>query len=92
MALESEYQGKIDMLLTDVVMPGMSGRDLALRLTRRRPRLRVAYMSGYLEDVMTFQKFFDSGTNFVEKPFYPNDLLKMVRQVLDQTPGCRVGG
>lgn len=82
--LENQYSGTIDLLLTDVIMPRMTGREVALRIGRHRPQTAVVYMSGYAEDVMIFQQLLDIGAYLIEKPFYPNDLLSMVRRAIEQ--------
>jgi signal transduction histidine kinase len=85
MALEANYAGSIDLLLTDVIMPRMTGREVALKLACRRPQMAVVYMSGYTEDVMASQQLLDSGAYLVEKPFYPHELLRTVRRAIDQS-------
>jgi CheY-like chemotaxis protein len=84
MALESAYAGEINLLLTDVIMPRMTGREVAIQVARQRPNIPVLYMSGYTEDVMAFQQLIESDAYLVEKPFYPNDLLRMVRWAIEQ--------
>jgi len=88
--LEDRYDGTIDLLLTDVIMPRMTGREVAVRIGRRRPQTAVVYMSGYTEDVMAFQQLLDIGAYLIEKPFYPNDLLRMVRRAIEQPLGHEV--
>jgi PAS domain S-box-containing protein len=80
---ESEAR-TIHLLLTDVVMPGMSGPELANYLTAKRPDLRVIYMSGYTNDTITNQGVLDPGINFIEKPFSQEALMSEVRAVLDR--------
>jgi PAS domain S-box-containing protein len=75
-------QPGIDLLLTDVVMPGMSGRELADELQRRFPDLKVLFMSGYTDDAIVHQGFLDPGLAFLQKPFTPYGLAKKVREVL----------
>ena len=77
------HKGKIDLLVTDVMMPRMSGRELADRLTALRPELRVLYVSGYTDDAMLSSGSFPTGTAFLQKPFTLGSLLGKVREVLD---------
>jgi CheY-like chemotaxis protein/two-component sensor histidine kinase len=84
-ALGANYAGPIDLLLTDVIMPHMTGREVALKLARRRPQMPVVYMSSYTEDGMAFQQLRDSGAYWVEKPFYPHELLRTVRRAIEQS-------
>ena len=79
------YSGPIHVLLTDVIMPGLSGRDLATRLAALRPETRVIYMSGYTDDAITRHGVLEPGFVFVQKPFTPDALARTVRDVLDGT-------
>jgi CheY-like chemotaxis protein len=72
----------IHLLVTDVVMPHMSGREVALRLTARRPDLRVLYLSGYTDDAILHHGILDPGTYFLQKPFAAVELARKVREVL----------
>jgi PAS domain S-box-containing protein len=76
-------QGKIHLLVTDVVMPQMSGRLLAERLALERPGIKVLYMSGYTDDAIVHHGTLAPGTNFIGKPFSAADLTRKVREVLD---------
>ena len=78
------YQGRIDMVLTDVIMPDLNGRVLYQRLLEKRPGLRVIYMSGYTANVISHHGVLDSGINFIQKPFSLRELTAKVRTVLDQ--------
>jgi len=75
----------IDLLLTDVVMPGMSGRELARRLSRIRPGLKTLYTSGYTEDVIIHDGILERGIEFLGKPYTLHSVAQKVRQVLDKT-------
>ena len=75
----------IALLLTDVVMPRMGGRELATRLTAKRPGLKVLYASGYTDDAIVQHGVLDPSVHFIQKPYTPASLAARVRQVLDET-------
>ena len=71
-------------MLTDVVMPGMNGRELTKCLASRHPEMKVLYMSGYTDDAIVHHGVLDKGLHFLQKPFNLEDLLKKVREVLEK--------
>ena len=85
--LEENYADRIDLLITDVVMPGMSGRELAKHVTAARPDTKVLFMSGYTDDAVLRHGVTGPGTAFLQKPFALEDLLQRVRALLDPPEG-----
>jgi PAS domain S-box-containing protein len=83
MEVADSHPGRLDMLLTDVVMPGLSGPELARRLLTSRPRLRVLYVSGYPDEAMASQGLLEPDASFLQKPFTPETLARRVREILD---------
>jgi two-component system cell cycle sensor histidine kinase/response regulator CckA len=82
LSILKKHDGEVHVLLTDVVMPGMSGRNLAEQLVTERPDLRVLYTSGYNDD-MIVHDVLEGGLAFIQKPFTPDVLLKHLRDLLD---------
>ncbi len=80
-----QHAAPIDLLVTDVVMPEMGGRELAQRLTARQPGLKVLFLSGYTDDAIVHHGVLDAGVAFLQKPFKPDDLVRKIRAVLDGT-------
>jgi CheY-like chemotaxis protein len=78
-----QYPDQIHLLLTDVVMPGMNGRELAQRLKERRPDVRVLYMSGYTEDAIAHRGVLEQGAFLISKPFSQEVLARRLREALD---------
>jgi PAS domain S-box-containing protein len=83
LALLERFEGKVDLVFTDVVMPGMNGRELADRLTALRPGVRVLYTSGYTEDAILRHGVLDDARRFLSKPYTPSQLRARVREALD---------
>ena len=79
---------RAEMLITDVVMPGLSGPNLAARLMQQNPKLRVLYMSGYTDDATEVHGTFWGGVPLLQKPFTPAQLAERVRMALDQNPSA----
>jgi len=89
--LAAGHAGPIHLLLTDVIMPGLSGRQVADRLAALRPDTRVLYASGYTDDAVVRHGVLESGIAYLQKPFTTESLARKVREVLDRpTPhgGC----
>ena len=77
------YPGPIHLLITDVVMPEMNGKDLRCRLVEVKPGLKSIFMSGYTANVIAHHGILDEGIDFLQKPFSVQTLLEKVRDVLD---------
>lgn len=86
-ALEAAGTTRLDLLLTDVIMPGYSGRQLAERLHVRQPDLSVLFMSGYSQGVLGSERALDEGVALIQKPFGQRALLHKVREVLATRAG-----
>jgi response regulator RpfG family c-di-GMP phosphodiesterase len=77
------HPGEMDLLITDVVMPEMNGRDPATRLSSSRPKLRSLFTSGYTPSVIAHHGVLEEGAHFIQKPFSATDLAVKVRKTLD---------
>jgi signal transduction histidine kinase len=86
--LAAKHHGPIHLLLTDVVMPGLSGRQLAEQLAQLRPDMKVLYASGYADRAIVHHGILESGIAYLPKPFTPDTLGRRVRQVLDSPPAA----
>jgi two-component system, cell cycle sensor histidine kinase and response regulator CckA len=90
MSISAAYPGIIDVLITDLVMPGMNGRELAKLMETSRPGTKVLYLSGYTEDAIMHQGVLEGGSAFLQKPFTLQALSRKLREVLSETnPGSR---
>jgi two-component system, cell cycle sensor histidine kinase and response regulator CckA len=85
--IASAHKGRIHMLISDVVMPRLSGRDLAAKLTSERPGMKVLFISGYTDDTVVRHGVLDGGVAFLQKPFNLRSLAEKIREVLkEETP------
>ena len=89
--IAENYRGRIELLIADVVMPKLSGRELARSLTERRPDLKVLYMSGYTDSAIVNSGILQKEVAFLQKPFTPGVLSAKVREVIED-PKSSVGG
>jgi CheY-like chemotaxis protein len=79
-----QHPGPLDLLVTDVIMPGVKGRELAQQLLAQRPHLKVLYVSGYTDNAILHHGVLAPGVNFLQKPFTPKTVARTVREVLDR--------
>lgn len=78
-----ERGGTVNLLLTDIVMPEMNGKELADKLTAEYENIRVLFMSGYPDDILSLQSTIGDETSYIQKPFTVNGLLHKIRETLD---------
>jgi two-component system cell cycle sensor histidine kinase/response regulator CckA len=83
LSILENHDVEVRLLFTDVVMPGVSGRDFAKQLGTRRPNLRILYTSGYTDDMIVHHGILEAGIPFIQKPFTPTALLQTIRRLLD---------
>jgi CheY-like chemotaxis protein len=83
------YKGDIHVLVTDVIMPGMSGKDLADRIRDLRPKLQVLFISGYTADVLARRGVLQEDVAYLPKPFSADSLLARIREILSKPPAPR---
>jgi len=79
-----EHEGRIDLLLTDIMMPGMNGMEVGAEVARSHPGIPIFYMSGYADQELVKRGLLDPTTHFLQKPFSPQELGRRVREVLDR--------
>jgi CheY-like chemotaxis protein len=84
LALSAQHEGLIDLLIADIVLPGMRGVDLAEQVAKSRPGISVLYTSGYTKDVVWEQGETGTDWTFLPKPFTPTSLVSKVREALDK--------
>ncbi|HEY2923855.1 MAG TPA: response regulator [Candidatus Eisenbacteria bacterium] len=82
--LSRSYGGPIDLLLSDIIMPGGNGIEWARRLRRERPSMNILYMSGYTCETLRREGVPDPGVRFLQKPFAPDTLARKIREILDR--------
>ncbi len=82
--ISGSFDGTLDLILTDVIMPGMNGKDLSTRLLEEHPKAKVVYMSGYTDDAIVHHGVLDKGVHLIQKPISYNSLVMKVREVLDE--------
>ena len=88
--LAERYEGQIDLLVTDMTMPGFSGSELAKRLSLPRPKMRVLFISGYTDVEASQMSVVNQPVQFLQKPFHPDAFLRKTRQILDQNENSPV--
>jgi PAS domain S-box-containing protein len=84
----NEHEGRIELMLTDVIMPLMNGPEVARRQASLRPEMKVLFMSGYTDGSLSQKGLLEPGTELLQKPFPPSALLERVRKALDAEPGA----
>jgi len=84
----NEYHDEIHLLFTDIMMPGISGKELADKIQRQRPNIRVLFSSGYTDDAVIHQGVLDPWIPFLQKPFTPRTLANKIREALDRDRGA----
>jgi CheY-like chemotaxis protein len=89
--IAEEYEGIIHLLMTDVVMPKLSGRELADRIAKILPEIKVLFMSGYADNAIVHHGVLEGGMNYLQKPFTLDGLAKKVREVLDKASEAQNG-
>jgi len=86
-----DQQAWYDLVLSDVVMPGMNGKEMARQLAELRPGLKVLFMSGYSTEIVARRGIMESGIHFIQKPFDMNLLHQKIQEVLQEAPAAPTG-
>jgi CheY-like chemotaxis protein len=81
--ISEKEDSKFDLLITDVVMPQMGGRELAEKLRSKLPDIKILFTSGYTDDAVVRHGVIEADTNFIQKPFSPENLAEKIREILD---------
>lgn len=84
LSMVERHDGTIDLLLTDIMMPGMNGIEVAAAVAKARPGILVFFMSGYADQDLVRRGLLEPGTHFLQKPFTPQELAIRIRSILDQ--------
>ena len=79
----TNFEGTMDLLITDVVLPKMNGKELADKIKKLKPDIKIIFMSGYTDETIVHQGILEAGIEFIQKPFSPNKFAEKVRQILD---------
>lgn len=90
LAMQNRFEGRIDLVISDLMMPGMSGTELVQHLQCANPQLKVLYVSGYAGESIRKEEFLSTGARFVPKPYTPETLLRVVRELLSNPGTGRV--
>lgn len=91
LSMARDFEGSIDLMLTDVIMPGMSGRQLADKVARLRPSMKIVYMTGYTDDMVVHHRILEPGIAVLQKPFTRQQLgakVRVGRKSLGQSAGA----
>jgi len=83
MEVSKKYKSPIDLMITDIVMPGMGGKKLVQKIKKHRPQLKILYISGYTDEIISQHGVLEEGTHFLQKPFLPQSFLTKIREILD---------
>jgi DNA-binding NtrC family response regulator len=79
----ADHEGGIQLLITDVIMPKLGGKELSYKLEKTNPGMKTLYISGYTDNAIVNHGVLDEGLAFIQKPFQPEELIKKIRELLD---------